>query len=203
MTSTQQPDELVPIDEAARRLGLRASAIRYYEERGLIQAASRRSGRRWYTPSQVRRLAIIGYWQTAALMNLDEIGDILAGPAARRSWGQIIDDRIDALRIQIERMEEAREHLKHIRVHHHDTPPDGCPHYEALIWGEAETSGGPSRLHACPTCAKARQRRRAGAREPERPGSVGEPTRPGTRQPRGAGGSQAAGAVRPARVKVS
>jgi MerR family regulatory protein len=35
---------LMPIDEVARRLGLRASAIRYYEERGLVQPASRHSG---------------------------------------------------------------------------------------------------------------------------------------------------------------
>ena len=41
---------LLPIDEVARRLGIRASAIRYYEDRGLIGPASRHSGRRWYGP---------------------------------------------------------------------------------------------------------------------------------------------------------
>jgi MerR family transcriptional regulator, copper efflux regulator len=139
MTSTQEAGPaLMPIDEVARRLGLRASAIRYYEERGLIQAASRRSGRRWYTTGQLRRLAIIRHWQTSALMSLEEIGDILAGPMASRSWGQVIDDRIEALRDQIERMEAAREFLQHVRSHHADSSPDGCPHYEALIWGEAE-----------------------------------------------------------------
>jgi MerR family transcriptional regulator, copper efflux regulator len=139
MTSAQQADtELVPIDEVARRLGLRASAIRYYEERGLLQAASRHAGRRWYTPDQLRRLAIIQYWQASALMSLEEIGEILAGPAATRNWGQIIDGRIQALRIQIERMEAARTFLRHVRAHHQDTSPDGCPYYEQLIW----TDGG-------------------------------------------------------------
>jgi hypothetical protein len=33
-TRTDNDPELVPIDEVARRLGMRASAIRYYEERG-------------------------------------------------------------------------------------------------------------------------------------------------------------------------
>ena len=47
---------LVPIDEVARRLGLRASAIRYYEERGLVQPSSRHAGRRWYGPAEIRRL---------------------------------------------------------------------------------------------------------------------------------------------------
>jgi MerR family transcriptional regulator, copper efflux regulator len=139
VTSSQRADaQLVPIDQAARRLGMQASAIRYYEERGLIQPAARRAGRRWYGPDQLRRLAIIRYWQTSALMSLDEIGDILAGPVATRSWSQIVDDRIENLRIQIERMAAAREFLQHIRVHHGTSAPDGCRHYETRMWDEAE-----------------------------------------------------------------
>jgi MerR family transcriptional regulator, copper efflux regulator len=138
MKSTQRADPaLVPIDEVARRLGLRASAIRYYEERGLIEAAARHGGRRWYGPDQLRRLAIIRFWQTSALMNLNEIGDILAGPTGTRSWSQIIDDRIETLQVQLDHMAAAREFLQHIRVHHRTSAPDGCPHYETLIWDEA------------------------------------------------------------------
>jgi DNA-binding transcriptional MerR regulator len=50
-THTADGTELVPIDEVARWLGIRASAIRYYEERGLVHPLSRQSGRRWYGPS--------------------------------------------------------------------------------------------------------------------------------------------------------
>src|ERR1700679_3524504 len=84
-----EPD-LVPIDEVARRLGLRASAIRYYEDRGLLRPSARRAGRRWYSPTDIRRLAIIGHWQRVGRMSLDEIGEILAGPAATRGWAQIV-----------------------------------------------------------------------------------------------------------------
>jgi MerR family transcriptional regulator, copper efflux regulator len=137
MTSVKQPisdpSHLVPIDEVARRLGLRASAIRYYEERGLIDPVSRHSGRRWYGPSEIRRLAIILFWQESALMSLDEIGEILVGSGATRGWTQIVEDRIEALQVQIERMETAREFLEHI-VSKHDSAPDGCPHFEAHIW---------------------------------------------------------------------
>ena len=80
--STTNDAELLPIDEVARRLGIRASAIRYYEERGLVLPLSRQSGRRWYGPSEIRRLAIILYWQEYALMSLDEIGEVLAGSGA-------------------------------------------------------------------------------------------------------------------------
>ena len=85
--TTPADANLEPIDVVARRLGLRASAIRYYEERGLLTPASRHAGRRWYGPTEIRRLAIIQYWQRYGLMSLDEIGDILAGPAAGRRWG--------------------------------------------------------------------------------------------------------------------
>jgi DNA-binding transcriptional MerR regulator len=128
-----EPD-LVPIDEAARRLGLRASAIRYYEERGLVQPSARRAGRRWYSPADLRRLAIIGYWQRTGQMSLEEIGEILAGPAASRGWAQIVQERIEALRLQAEQVNAAREHLEHVLSHHRDSPPDGCHHYESLIY---------------------------------------------------------------------
>src|ERR1700735_4926826 len=72
---------LVPIDEVARRFGVRASTIRYYEERGLLDPVSRHSGRRWYGQSELRRLAVIRYWQESALMSLDDIGEMLAGAA--------------------------------------------------------------------------------------------------------------------------
>jgi MerR family transcriptional regulator, copper efflux regulator len=124
---------LVPIDEVARRLRLRASAIRYYEQRGLVDPAARHSGRRWYGPAEVRRLAIIRYWQESGLMSLDEIGDILAGAAGTRRWAQVIQDRIEALDAQIGRMQAVRQHLEHI-VGQHEHAPDGCPYYETLIW---------------------------------------------------------------------
>ena len=141
--------DVTPIDEVARRLGLRASAIRYYEDRGLVQPVSRHSGRRWYGPAEIRRLAIIQYWQRSGLMSLDEIGDILAGPAATRGWTQIVQERIDALRLQAERMNDAREYLEHVLSHHHDSPPDGCRHYESLMTGKSAKPQAPVRGTGC------------------------------------------------------
>ena len=132
--SAEGEPDLVPIDEVARRLGLRASAIRYYEERGLLRPSARRAGRRWYSQADIRRLAIIGYWQRTGQMSLDEIGEILAGPAAIRGWAQIVQERIEALRLQAEQVNAAREHLEHVLSHHRDSPPDGCHHYESLIY---------------------------------------------------------------------
>jgi MerR family transcriptional regulator, copper efflux regulator len=132
-TQTAEEPDPVPIDEVARRLGIRASAIRYYEERGLVQPVSRHSGRRWYGAREIRLLAVIQYWRRNGLMSLDEIGDILAGPAATRGWAQIVEERIEALRRQAESIDAAREHLEHVLSHHRDSPPDGCDHYESLV----------------------------------------------------------------------
>ncbi|HTX00835.1 MAG TPA: MerR family transcriptional regulator [Acidimicrobiales bacterium] len=150
--------ELAPIDVVARRLGLRASAIRYYEERGLIEPAFRRAGRRWYGPREVRRLAVIRYWQETGLMSLEEIAEILAGPAAGGGrgregeggrgregeggrgpgrWRAVVEGRAAALGAQIERMQGAKAVLEHILAEHAASPGgsiDGCPHYEAHIW---------------------------------------------------------------------
>ena len=132
-TPTADETELVPIDEVARRLGIRASAIRYYEERGLVRPVSRRSGRRWYGPSEIRRLAIILFWQEYALMSLEEIGEILAGSGSTREWSEIVRSRIEALEQQMSRMEAARAFLVHVASKHDDSP-DGCPHFEQHIW---------------------------------------------------------------------
>jgi MerR family transcriptional regulator, copper efflux regulator len=130
---------LVPINEVARRLGIRASTIRYYEQRGLVEPVSRHSGRRWYGTSELRRLAIIRYWQESGLMSLDDIVEILAGPESANEWRTLIDDQMGRLRERIERMEAAKAFLEHVALHH-DTAPDGCPHYETLIWGQGPPS---------------------------------------------------------------
>jgi MerR family transcriptional regulator, copper efflux regulator len=128
--------DLVPIDVVARRFGIRASTIRYYEERGLLEPVSRHSGRRWYGPVELRRLAIIRYWQQSGLMGLDAIGKLLAGPDGTDEWSEVLDQQLGVLRQRIERLQAARAFLEHVATHH-DTAPDGCPHFEALIWGVA------------------------------------------------------------------
>ncbi len=66
------------ISEAARQTGLQASAIRYYEQIGLLPAAARVSGQRRYDSSVLYRLAII---QRARQLGftLDEIRQLCFG----------------------------------------------------------------------------------------------------------------------------
>ena len=52
-------DDKLRIGEVAERAGLRKSAVRYYEEIGLLPEPDRVSGQRIYDPSILRRLALI------------------------------------------------------------------------------------------------------------------------------------------------
>jgi MerR family transcriptional regulator, copper efflux regulator len=123
----------VPIDAVARRFGLRASALRYYEERGLLTPASRRGGRRWYGRAELRRLAIITFWQQSGRMSLDEIAAVLAGPAQGRHWKDVVHERIAALGTQIDQMASARDYLEHMLTCPREHSLDGCPYFEEAI----------------------------------------------------------------------
>lgn len=121
---------LLPIDEVARRLRLRPSAIRYYEDRGLIEATARRGGKRCFDANQVRRLTVIQLWKREGLLSLDDIASFLGKPDEPQSWTKAVDNQIDALTARIHQLETARDYLAHVREHHDTTTPDGCPHYE-------------------------------------------------------------------------
>jgi len=56
--SALKPNQL-PIGEVARRTGLSVSAIRFYEERGLVVAGRNSGGQRRFARSDIRRLSFI------------------------------------------------------------------------------------------------------------------------------------------------
>jgi MerR family redox-sensitive transcriptional activator SoxR len=99
---------LLTIGGVARRSGVAASALRFYEERGLIGSERAGSGHRRYPRPMLRRIAFIVFAQRIGL-TLDEIGAELARlppervPSRRdwsrlsRGWAARIDQRIAEL----------------------------------------------------------------------------------------------------------
>ena len=69
--------ELLTIGEVARRSGVAASALRFYEERGLIASERAGSGHRRYPRAVLRRIAFVVFAQRIGL-TLEEIGAELA-----------------------------------------------------------------------------------------------------------------------------
>ena len=57
--------DLLSVTEVARRSGFAASALRYYESQGLLEAQRSPSGRRQYQRSVLRRLAFIRAYQAS------------------------------------------------------------------------------------------------------------------------------------------
>jgi MerR family transcriptional regulator, redox-sensitive transcriptional activator SoxR len=100
--------ELLTIGEVAKRSGVAASALRFYEERGLIFSQRSGAGHRRYRRAVLRRIAFIVFAQRVGL-TLDEIADELAKlppdrvPGRRdwsrlsRRWAARIDERIAEL----------------------------------------------------------------------------------------------------------
>ena len=66
-------DDVLTIGEVARRSGVASSALRFYEERGLITSVRNDAGHRRYPRSVLRRVAFIVFAQRIGL-SLDEVG---------------------------------------------------------------------------------------------------------------------------------
>lgn len=125
---------LLPIQVVARQFGLNSSTLRYYEERGLLEPASRHGGRRWYGPGEVRRLAIILFWQRGAMMSLDEIAEILDRSAPGGQWQSTVSRHLADLRAQIERLQRVEAYVSQALDCEHHECLDECPDYEQLVW---------------------------------------------------------------------
>lgn len=101
-------DDELPIGAVAARAGVNVSALRFYEERGLITSYRSEGGQRRYGRSVLRRVAFIQVAQRVGL-TLEEIGRALATLPAddaltpadwkrlSKAWRPMLDERIRLL----------------------------------------------------------------------------------------------------------
>lgn len=101
-------ERLLSIGQVAERAGVATSALRFYEDEGLIRSQRTPSGRRQCRAEVWRRIAFIRIAQRVGI-SLDEICEALDGlPASRtpnkkdwarlsRLWRARLDERIEAL----------------------------------------------------------------------------------------------------------
>jgi MerR family redox-sensitive transcriptional activator SoxR len=116
--------ELMTIGEVARRAHVPASAIRYYERRGLLEADARQSGQRRYRTETLRRLVFIGMMQDIGL-TLDEVHGILNAETAA-DWKSIAGQRLAVLDEQIAQLQHARGLLAAALWCRFDHPATDC-----------------------------------------------------------------------------
>lgn len=102
------PNELLSIGYVARRSGMSVSALRYYEERGLIRAVRSEIGKRLFRRHTLRRLAVIAAGQRIGL-TLGQISETLGAVPGDRAptqrewtgisahWAELVASRISEL----------------------------------------------------------------------------------------------------------
>jgi DNA-binding transcriptional MerR regulator len=100
------------INEVAKRAGLPASALRYYEEKGLIRSVGRRGLRRLFDPAVVQRLALIAMGRAAGF-SLDEIARMFAPDGKPRIDRKLLAAKADELDVTIRQLSTMRDGLKH------------------------------------------------------------------------------------------
>jgi DNA-binding transcriptional MerR regulator len=103
------------INEVAKRSGLPASALRFYEEKGLVKTVGRRGLRRLFDPSVLERLALIALGRSAGF-SLDEIARMFA-PNGRPQIDRLaLAHKADELDATIRKMTAMRDGLRHAAV---------------------------------------------------------------------------------------
>lgn len=117
------------ISEAARQTGLQASAIRYYEQIGLLPAAARVSGQRRYDTSILYRLAIIRRARQLGF-TLEEIRRLFFGfrgvTTASERWRTLNQKKLAELDTLLQGIKEMQRLLRTMNQKCHCETLDQC-----------------------------------------------------------------------------
>lgn len=100
------------INAVARRSGVPASTLRYYEERGLIASIGRRGLKRVFEPGIIERLALIALGRQAGF-SLDEIAAMFDERGMAVIDRDMLLARADELDALIRRLGAMRDGLRH------------------------------------------------------------------------------------------
>jgi len=112
--SLPDPPAFLTIGQLSQRSGVATSALRFYEERGLLRPERNRSGYRVYSRATLRLVAFIVFAQRVGL-SLGEIAEQLAGlPSdrvpSRAEWDRLVPTwkaRIDERIAELQRLRES------------------------------------------------------------------------------------------------
>jgi len=146
------------IGEVSRRSGVSASALRYYEEIGLIRPIGRRGLRRQYDEAVLERLALVALGRAAGF-GLEEIASIFATDGRPRIDRARLVARADELDATIRTLGAMRDGLRHAAVCRAPSHLE-CPTFRRLLRAAAAGAFEP----AAPLPRPASGARRTGKR---------------------------------------
>lgn len=100
------------ITEVAQRSGVRASTLRFYEQKGLIASTGRRGLRRLFDPGVLERLALIKLGRAAGF-SLDEVSRMFAPDGRPRIDRRMLAAKAQELERTISELSAMRDSLRH------------------------------------------------------------------------------------------
>ena len=126
------PDDLLTIGELARRTRVATSALRYYEELGLLPRPTRVSGQRRYPPSTVELVGVILFLRDVGF-SLGEMKTLMASRSRSPvAWRELVRRKVADLDDQMAKAGVARIALEHaLRCRHDDV--FSCPNFAAVV----------------------------------------------------------------------
>lgn len=125
------------ISEVAKCTGVPASALRYYEQKGLIKSTREPGARRRYSPAVLDQLALIALGQAAGL-SLDEIHSMLSPSGAPNIDRRLLETKADEIDAQVKRLRAMSKGLRHAAVCPAPSHVE-CPSFQKLL--KAAASG--------------------------------------------------------------
>ena len=131
------------IAEVARRSGVPASTLRFYEEKGLIASIGRRGLRRVFDSGVLERLALIAVARAAGF-SLDEIALMFAPDGRPRIDRRMLAAKAKELDRTIRRLADMRDGLRHAAACPARSHME-CPKFRRILRAAASGAIVPSR----------------------------------------------------------
>jgi DNA-binding transcriptional MerR regulator len=119
------------ITEVARRSGVPASTLRFYEEKGLIASIGRRGLRRLFDARVVERLALLALGRASGF-SLEEMAHLFSGNDRPRIDKQLLTAKADQLDKTIKELTAMRDGLRHAVACRAPSHME-CPTFQRLL----------------------------------------------------------------------
>jgi DNA-binding transcriptional MerR regulator len=133
----------VDITEVARRSGVPASTLRFYEEKGLVASIGRRGLHRVFDANVLERLALIALGRSAGF-SLDEISLMFAPDGRPHIDRQMLRAKAEELDKTIRKLTEMRDGLRHAAACRAPSHME-CPTFRRILRSAASGAAGTRR----------------------------------------------------------
>ena len=137
------------ISEVSKQTGIPSSALRFYEQKGLISSFHEKGQRRRYAPAVLDQLALIALGQAAGLA-LDEIRAMLSPSGSVNIDRQLLVAKADEVDMLIKRLKAMSKGLRHAAACPAPSHVE-CPNFQQLLkaaaTGALEKRWGKTKIH--------------------------------------------------------